>query len=86
MEKITGQQLKKDLEATKRKLSNLTAKLNKKFILILDEYAEFIPEPHKTYLQKTSYLDMNSSERLEVIIVTEAEYVKRTGNQLDIFN
>jgi len=86
MEKITGQKLKKDIIATKQKLSNLQGKASKRFILILDEYSQYIPEPYKSYLQNNSYLDMGLYERLEVIIATEAEYVKQTGKQTDLFN
>ena len=85
MEKMTGQKLKKDLEATKTKLQNLHVKINKKFLLILDEYPQYIPEPHKTFLQENSYLDLNTASRLDVIIVTEAEYVKQTGKQAELF-
>ena len=86
MEKITGQQLKRDILATKQKMNNLTAKVQKKFHLILDDYSEYIPEPYKTFIQNTSTVDIGFNQRLEIVIATEAEYVKRNSNQGDLFN
>lgn len=86
MEKITGQQLKKDIEATERKLKNLQHKAQKKFHLVMDDYQEYIPQEHKDYLTKVSYLDIGLKGRLQIVIAAEAEYVKRTSNQGDLFN
>lgn len=86
MDKITGQKLKKDILATKTKLHNLQDKANKRFHLIMNDYPQYIPEPQKTFLQENSYLDLDYSIRLDIVIATEAEYVKQTGNQLDFFN
>jgi c-di-GMP-related signal transduction protein len=86
MEKITGQQLKKDIEATERKLKNLQHKAQKKFHLIMDDYQEYIPQQHKDYLTKVSYMDIGLKGRLDIVIATEAEYVKRNSNQGDLFN
>ena len=85
MEKITGQKILDDLRTYNRKVQNLHVKANKRFIMILDNYQEYIPEKYKKFLQENSYLDMNTSTRLEIVIATEAEYVKRNSNQKDLF-
>lgn len=85
MEKITGQELKKDLESTERKLSNLKNKIDKKFDLILNGFSQYIPENYKTYLQENSIYGLPSSIKLDVIITTEAEYVRQNNKQLDLF-
>ena len=86
MTKITGQELKKDLQDTELKLSNLKNKINKKFDLILNEYRRYIPVTYKTFLESTSIYDLEINTKLDVIIATEAEYVKRTSNQCSLFD
>ena len=85
MEKITGQELKKELENTEIKLSNLNNKINKKFQLIIEEYFKFIPASYMNYLDKNSIYDLDSKAKLDIIIQTEDNYVKQTGNQISLF-
>ena len=85
MEKITGQELKKELENTEIKLSNLNNKINKKFQLIIEEYSKFIPALYLNYLDKNSIYDLDSKAKLDIIIQTEDNYVKQTGNQISLF-
>jgi len=86
MEKITGHELLKDLDATERKLSNLKNKIDKKFDLILNQYQQYIPDDTKNLLSVVSLQDVDTRFKAEVIIATEAEYVKQTSNQVDLFN
>ncbi len=85
MSKITGQQLKKDLQATKTKLDNLENKINKKFDLILDHYRNYLTDEDTNYLLKIAVSDMSINFKLGIIIRTEDAYVKGTGNQFEIF-
>ena len=85
MEKITGQELKKELENAEIKLSNLNNKINKKFQLIIEEYSKFIPALYLNYLDKNSIYDLDSKAKLDIIIQTEDNYVKQTGNQISLF-
>lgn len=84
--KISGQQLKKDLETTLLKEKNLTNKIDKKFELIITDYQQYLSEDHKRYLTFTSLYTLEVSRKLEVIIQTEANYIKVNGNQVEMFN
>ena len=84
--KISGQQLKKDLEATKTKLVNLESKIERKFDLILDNYREYLSENHKQLLVVKSIEDFTIERKLAIIIQTEANYIKVNGNQVEMFN
>jgi len=86
MSKITGQKLSKDLKATKIKLDNLEAKIEKKFQLILDNYREYLTDEDTNYLHKIAVSDMSINFKLGIIIRTEDAYVKATGNQAEMFN
>ncbi len=85
MTKITGQQLKKDLQATKTKLNNLENKIDKKFDLILDQYRYYLSDSHKQLLIVKSMEDFNIERKLSIIIQTEANYILSTGKQIEIF-
>lgn len=84
--KISGQQLKKDLEATKTKLVNLESKIERKFDLILDNYRKYLSENHKQLLVVKSIEDFTIERKLSIIIQTEANYIKVNGNQVEMFN
>lgn len=84
MDKITGQELKKSLEMTLLKEKSLMVKIDKKFELIITDYPQYLSDDHKRYLEFTSLYTLPVERKLEVIIQTEANYVKETGNQLDI--
>jgi hypothetical protein len=84
--KISGQELKKDLEVTLLKEKNLTNKIDKKFELIITNYQEYLSEDHKRYLTFTSLYTLEVGRKLEVIIQTEANYVKVNGKQKEMFN
>jgi hypothetical protein len=84
--KISGQELKKDLEVTLLKEKNLTNKIDKKFELIITNYQQYLSEDHKRYLTFTSLYTLEVSRKLEVIIQTEANYVKANGEQKEMFN
>lgn len=86
MTKITGQKLKKDLEATKIKLDNLENKVEKKFHMILDDYREYLTDDDTTYLLKVPVCDMSLDNKLGVIIRTEDNYVRMSGNQTNLFD
>lgn len=86
MEKKTGQQMKKDLESYILKQKNLINKIDKKFDLILTDFAQYLTEDHKAYLQHVSIYDLPVERKLEVIMDTEANYVKVNGNQVEMFN
>lgn len=86
MTKISGQELKKDLEATKIKLSNLNNKINRKFDLILNEYSSYIPVNYKTFLENSSVYDLETHTKLDVIIATEDNYVKQNSDQCSLFD
>lgn len=84
--KISGQEMKKQLTATKTKLDNLEHKIEKKFNLILDDFRQYLLEEDKMTLVKMSSSDLSLEYKLGVIIRTEANYVKINGNQVEIFN
>jgi hypothetical protein len=84
--KISGQELKKDLEVTLLKEKNLTNKIDKKFELIITNYQQYLSEDHKRYLSFTSLYTLEVGRKLEVIIQTEANYVKVNGKQKEMFN
>jgi len=84
--KISGQQMKKDLEATLLKEKNLTNKIDKKFELIITDYQQYLSEDHKRYLTFTSLYTLEVGRKLEVIIQTEANYIKANGDQVEMFN
>jgi hypothetical protein len=84
--KISGQELKKDLEVTLLKEKNLMNKIDKKFELIITNYQQYLSEDHKRYLTFTSLYTLEVSRKLEVIIQTEANYVKVNGDQVEMFN
>ena len=84
MDKITGQELKKSLEMTLLKEKSLMTKIDKKFELVITDYPQYLSDDHKRYLEFTSLYTLQVERKLEVIIQTEANYVKETGNQLDI--
>lgn len=84
--KKSGQQLKKELEITLLKEKNLMHQIDKKFELIITSYQEYLSEDHKRYLTFTSLYTLEVGRKLEVMIQTEANYAKATGNQLDFFN
>ncbi len=78
--------MKKELEATLLKEKNLTSKIDKKFELIITNYQQYLSEDHKRYLEFTSLYTLEVSRKLEVIIQTEANYVKANGDQAEMFN
>lgn len=84
--KISGQQLKKDLQATKTKLDNLESKVEKKFDLIISNYQQYLTDEDKMTLVKLSISDLSLEFKLGIIIRTEANYVKVNGNQVEIFS
>jgi len=87
MDKISGQQLKKELELTETKLANLTNKIDRKFELIVNDFRLYLSDDHRDFLIK--YVSINTLptyNKLEIIIQTEANYVEATGNQLNMFN
>jgi len=86
MSKITGQQLKKDLKATETKLDNLEHKIEKRFDLVLSDYRTYISEDHKTLLLHMSISDISMDMKLAIVIQAEANYIKATGNQVEMFN
>lgn len=85
MTKISGQQLKKDLESTRTKLTNLESKVNKKFELILDHYRDYLSDSHRQLLRVKSMSDISLDRKLGIIIQTESNYVEANGNQLNLF-
>jgi hypothetical protein len=84
--KMSGQEMKKELEATLLKEKNLTSKIDKKFELIITSYQQYLSEDHKRYLEFTSLYTLPVERKLEVIIQTEANYVKANGDQVEMFN
>lgn len=78
--------MKKELEATLLKEKNLTSKIDKKFELIITSYQQYLSEDHKRYLEFTSLYTLPVERKLEVIIQTEANYVKANGDQVEMFN
>ena len=78
--------MKKDLEATLLKEKNLTNKIDKKFELIITDYQQYLSEDHKRYLTFTSLYTLEVGRKLEVIIQTEANYIKANGDQVEMFN
>ena len=84
--KISGQQMKKDLETTLLKEKNLMNKIDKKFELIITSYQQYLSEDHKRYLTFTSLYTLEVGRKLEVIIQTEANYIKINGDQVEMFN
>lgn len=84
--KISGQQLKSKLKATLIKEKNLMNKIDKKFELIITSYQQYLSEDHRRYLEFTSLYSLPVERKLEVIIQTEANYVKVNGNQVEMFN
>ena len=84
--KLSGQEMKKELEATLLKEKNLTSKIDKKFELIITSYQQYLSEDHKRYLEFTSLYTLPVERKLEVIIQTEANYVKANGDQVEMFN
>jgi hypothetical protein len=84
--KMSGQELKKDLENTLLKEKHLMNKINKKFDLIISDHQKYLSDDHKRYLVFTSVYTLPVERKLEVIIQTEANYIKINGNQTEMFN
>lgn len=80
-----GQDLKKKHQNYTIKLNNVTNQIHKRFELIIDNYQKFISEDDKKLIMMMGASSLSIETKIEIIINTEDNYIKKSGNQLDLF-
>ena len=80
-----GQDLLKKYKSAKTALANAESKINKRFDLIMSDYQNYITEDDKNYLNFVSLSELDLNKKCEIIMRTEAEYVKVNSNQGELF-
>lgn len=86
MKKQYAQDLNKKRDKLITDLENTEETIKKRFNMILSDYSSYMSDDHKMFCINSSVHDLPINRMLEIMIQTEANYVKTNGNQLDIFN